>query len=232
VTTLQPTPRASATQVRDATAHRPAASRTCVGCGAHDDAAEMVHVVLYEGEVVFDSFFSRGGGLQLGGARGKGAHVHPRPACLSKAPEGLARSMRRAVGVTAGQLAEQLVSATERRIDGLLLSARRVGAAAAGADAALAAARRGAPLVIVAVDAGTVADKGEVREAVAAGRAIAWRSKVDLGRLLGEASVAVCAVTHEGIAAELKKMRGCVDAGMAVMAETREDARCRRPEAR
>ena len=104
---------------------------------------------------------------------------------------------------------------------------------AIGADAAVDAVRHGAPLVIVAVDAGTVSEKTEVTDAVASGRGIAWRTKVELGALLGldaEQAVAICAVRHEGIAAELKKVRAAADAG--AMATMREGARCRRPEAR
>jgi predicted RNA-binding protein YlxR (DUF448 family)/acetolactate synthase regulatory subunit len=226
----------SETPPDERSAHR-RSSRTCVGCGAHDDAAEMVHVVAHEGGVVVDALFSRGrgGGLRGGGARGRGAHLHPRPGCLAKAPSGLARALRRPVAVRVEDLGQSLVMACERRMEGLLVSARRLRAVAVGADAAIDAARRGAPLVVVAVDAGTVAEKTEVTETVASGRAIAWLTKADLGRLLGEATVAICAVSHEGIAAELKRMRRCADAGAAAIAEateTREGARCRRPEAR
>jgi hypothetical protein len=205
-----------------------------VGCGAHDDAVEMVHMVVHEGAVVFDALFARGGGLKGGAGRGRGAHVHPRPDCLAKAPAGLARTLRRPVAVTTADLGALLVAASERRMEGLLVSARRLRAVAVGTDAAIDAAKRGAPLVVVACDAGTVADKMEVTDAVTSGKAMAWRTKADLGRLLGEASVAICAVTHESIAAELKKMRVCADAGAAAaqMSETREGARCRRPEAR
>lgn len=194
----------------------------------------MVHVVLHENEVVFDALFSRGGGL-AGGARGRGAHVHPRPACLAKAPAGLARSMRRPVSVTVGALAARLAAVCDRRMEGLLASARRLGTVAVGADAALEAMRKGSPLLVVAVDAGSVADKSEVHEAVAAGRAIAWRTKEDLGRMLGAPTVAICAVSHESIAAELKRTRGCLDAGAAAAedaSDSREGARCRRPEGR
>jgi hypothetical protein len=200
-----------------------------VGCGAHDDALEMVHLVVHDGEVVFDTLFSRGGGLKGGEGRGRGAHLHARPACIVKGPAGLARAFRRPMPVTVDDLGARLASACERRMEGLLVSARRLGAVAAGADAAIDAAKRGAPLVIVAVDAGSIAEKTEVTETVVDGRAMAWRTKADLGRLLGEASVAICAVKHEAIAAELKKMRTAADAGTAAMGE---GARCRRPEAR
>ena len=213
---------------------------------ARRGASEMVHVVAVEVRW-WSTLCSRAPGSRLGRTwgrpRGRGAHVHPRLACLGPARAGLSRAFRRPVTSTVADVSAAILAACERRMDGLLLSARRIGAVEAGADAALAAAQRGgAPLLIVAVDAGAVAEKNEVRGAVAAGRAIAWRTKADLGRLLGEASVAICAVGHAGIAAELKKVREAAGAAKATveaavsgdvaMAELREGARCRRPEAR
>jgi hypothetical protein len=83
---------------------------------------------------------------------------------------------------------------------------------------------------VVATDAGTVADALEVQEAAKTGRAIAWKTKTELGALLGGEAVAICAVCHAGIAGELKTLRAAADAGAAA---TREGAGCsRRPEAR
>ena len=99
-----------------------------------------------------------------------------------------------------------------------------------GANAALDALRRGAPLAIVAVDAGSVALRTEVERAAAEGRVIGWKTTNELGKLLGEPTVAICAVCHDGIAAELKTLRAAADAGAAA---TREGAGCSRcPEAR
>jgi hypothetical protein len=206
-----------------------APTRTCVGCGARDLAAEMVHLIASGDVIAVDALFSKGGGPRPDGVHGRGAHLHARPACIARAPAGLSRSLRRPSGVTAGELGTRLVAACDRRMEGLLVSARRRGEVSVGADAAIDAARRGAPLVVVAVDAGTVSEKTEVIEAIAGGRCIAWRTKAELGPLLGEQAVAICAVRHGGIAAELKKVRAAADAGAAA---TREDARCRRPEAR
>ena len=72
---------------------------------------------------------------------------------------------------------------------------------------------------------------------VAEGRAIAWSSKSELGAMLGEGVVAICAIRHAGLAAEMKRVRAAADAGVAAQSEeatrAREGARCsRRPEAR
>ena len=143
---------------------RAVSTRTCVGCRAHDDACATVRMVVAEGEVAFDL---------AGGAFGRGAHVHPRVDCLVRAPRGLARAFPGALrerDVTAHELGSRLVAACDRRMAGLLLAARRIGALAVGADAAEGAWRRAAKatnlLLIVAVDAGNVASSREVADAV------------------------------------------------------------------
>ncbi len=79
-------PDKSPVQPSEARTKRARPTRTCVGCGAHDDAAEMVHVVVCDEGVAFDTLFAGGGGLVGLGARGRGAHVHARAACIEKAP--------------------------------------------------------------------------------------------------------------------------------------------------
>lgn len=196
-------------------------ARTCVGCGLRDGAEGMVRLVVAEDEVAFDL---------AGGAFGRGAHLHARPECISKAPRGLSRTFKRDVRVDGAELARRLSAACDRRMAGLLMAARRTGALAIGADAALEALRRGAPLAVVAVDAAGVAESMEVTSAVAQGRAVAWRTKAELGQLLGETAVAICAVRHAGIAGELQVLRAAADAAAVT---TREGAECsRRPEAR
>ena len=211
-------------------------ARTCVGCGERGDAGELVRLVVAEGDVAFDL---------AGGAFGRGAHVHARPDCLEKAPRGIARAFRRDPGVDASELGRRLMNACDARMAGLMMSARRLRAVAVGADASLEAiaggARSGQPvLAVVATDAGVIAARAEVQRAVAAGQAIAWNTKNDLGGLLGEQAVAICAVRHPAIAAELKRMRATADAGVATTKRPHAVARSedrgaecsRRPEAR
>jgi predicted RNA-binding protein YlxR (DUF448 family) len=220
--------------------------RTCVGCGAHDDAGadDLLRLVVADDEVAFDL---------AGGGFGRGAHVHARPACLEKAPRGIARAFRRDPKLGAKELAERLAHACDGRMAGLLASARRLRAVAVGADAALEVLRmadagetREADILgIVATDAGVIAASSEVQRAAAAGRLIGWRTKDDLGALLGEHAVAICAVRHGGIAAALKRTRAAADAAAATttmrsreapLREARSEdrgAECsRRPEAR
>ncbi|HEX8791122.1 MAG TPA: YlxR family protein [Polyangiaceae bacterium] len=204
--------------------------RTCVGCGQRDDAGALVRLVLGDaGEVAFDL---------AGGAFGRGAHVHPQPACLEKVPRGLSRAFKQDVRAGAREVGEALVAACDRRAAGLVLAARRTGTLAVGVDASLEAVRRGAPLLLVAVDAGSAAGGArEVERAVAEGRALAWKTRSDLGAWIGEDAVAMLAVRHAGIAGELKNLRAAADAGVSMMTTTtratREGARCSKsPEAR
>jgi len=201
-----------------------APTRTCVGCGSRDDATELVRLVVADDEVAFDL---------AGGAFGRGAHLHARPGCLEKAPRGLSRAFKRTMKQDAATLGRLLVEACNRRIAGLLLAAYRSRALAVGTDAALEALGAGeeaAPLGVVALDAGSLASRTEVQRCVAAGRAVAWGTKSELGALFGAQTVAICAVRHAGIAAELKRMRVAADAGAAATREGAECSRC--PEAR
>jgi predicted RNA-binding protein YlxR (DUF448 family) len=214
---------------RDPRSARQKPERTCVGCGQRDDADGMLRLLVVEGEVAFDL---------AGGGFGRGAHLHARPTCIEGAPRGLARAFKRAIDLAPGRLGSMLVEACERRVAGLLLAAHRLHDLEVGADAAVDAMNRGAPLLMVASDAGAIARDGAVTRCIAEGRAIAWSTKMGLGALLGEATVAICAVRHAGIAAEIKKMRVAADAGLATATDgtgdtsAREGAGCRSPEAR
>jgi predicted RNA-binding protein YlxR (DUF448 family) len=194
-----------------------------VGCGQRDEKAAMMRLVVAGGEVVFHASFQPG----------RGAHMHPRPACIQGAPRGLARSFKGAVRVDAAEIGRCLLAACERRMVGLLLAARRRGDLAIGADASCQALRAGAPLAIVAVDAGSVRTTGDVERAISAGRAIAWKTKTELGPLLGHEAVAICVVSHGGIASELQFMRAAAASTSEATASTREGAECSRcPEGR
>jgi predicted RNA-binding protein YlxR (DUF448 family) len=186
-------------------AEKPAASpgperasrRTCVGCGRVEDPDQMVRLVISnEGEVAVDL---------AGGKFGRGAHVHASPRCVAAAPRGLSRSFRRQVAATPAALAAAIVAAAERRARGLLSSAARSQKVEIGAENAGLAWENGrAHLLVVARDAAAGASVGPVLRAVAAGAAVAWGSKADLGALVGKSEVAVVAITSEPLAAALR----------------------------
>ena len=171
--------------------------RTCVGCGRSESPEGMVRLVVSpEGEVAVDL---------AGGQFGRGAHVHASPRCLVTAPRGLSRSFRRPIAVSPGALASAIVAAAERRARGLLASAARSQDAEIGADRAGQAWESGkARLLVVARDAAAGATTGPVLRAIAAGEAVAWGTKVELGALVGKSEVAVLGITSERLAVALR----------------------------
>jgi predicted RNA-binding protein YlxR (DUF448 family)/ribosomal protein L7Ae-like RNA K-turn-binding protein len=177
-------------------------ARTCAGCAREDDAEVLVRLVRGpSGEIAVDV----GGG-------GRGSYVHARTECIVKACKGgLARSFRAAVSADAGELAEQIATGSDRRIRGLILSANRLKRIALGADAACEALQRGPALVVVATDAGSIARKHVIVDAIASGNAIAWGDKASLGSLVGGQEVAALAVTDTRIASALRDARRVMD---------------------
>lgn len=210
--------------------------RSCVGCGERVDVAgnhALVRLIVSpEGEVAVDA---RGGGF------GRGAHVHPRPECLQKAVDrGLARSAKvktntlatesgELVPLTRAALAEAIQRSTDRRIEGLLISAKRAHRLAVGADAVRSAWARGdAQLILVARDAAAAADLTEVRQAIAEGHGAAWGDKVRIATLVhGPArteahrvGVGVLAVSSRTIAEALLEAVHVADGVTGVPART------------
>jgi predicted RNA-binding protein YlxR (DUF448 family) len=179
--------------------------RTCAGCGRAEGADAMVRLVRGpEGELAVD---------MAGGAFGRGAHVHPRKDCVAKACKGgLSRTFKANVKADADTLAREIAFACDRRMEGLLASALRKRALAVGADAACEALESGAPLAVVAVDAGTVVSRGPIARAIAEGRAVAWCTKAVLGGLLDRDEVAVLALLDRSIAAAFSAARATAGA--------------------
>ena len=235
---------------REAQAEGRGRARTCVGCGervaldapgvasphvGHVGHAGLIRLILGPGGIV---------AVDPGdGGFGRGAHVHPRPDCLTKAAQrGLARANRgRIEGIhvspegqepapaegaapaedaslsplTPATLARAIRQAMNRRVQGLIRAAVRSRAAAIGADAAAAARERGAPRGGVAGGAAAGAAQTQVQAAIAAGRAVAWGTKVELGALAGgqrEQGVAVLAITSGRLAAAIAETVQIADA--------------------
>ncbi len=172
--------------------------RTCVGCRAAGSPAELVRLVVGPaGEVVADL---------AGGAFGRGAWVHATPECLQKAPAGLSRSLRTSVRVSPAQLVDCLSAAAVRRVQGLLVAARRSRRLEAGATVVEEAVREGrAEMVLVAKDARASSEFSWLEPLVASGRAFAFGSKATFGMWLGRPETALVAVTDPGIAREAKQ---------------------------
>jgi predicted RNA-binding protein YlxR (DUF448 family)/ribosomal protein L7Ae-like RNA K-turn-binding protein len=181
---------------------KPGPRRQCAGCAKRDFADDLVRVVLdpADGTLAIDLADSR---------FGRGAHVHASKDCVQKALRGgFAKVFKHKVEGTLEALAEQLLIAADRRIEGLLAGAKRGKIAISGADVVRAAVRDGtASLVVVASDAAAAAKLPEIQEAVSQGKAIAWGNKQRLGTIFGRDEVAVCAVLHEGVAKAIGSVR-------------------------
>ncbi len=191
---------------------RSGTERTCVGCGQVDTLDALIRVVLHEipnpsagafmNAVVVDA---------KGGQSGRGARVHPQPACVARACKGgFSKAFRRQVQADVSELCEAIRAALTHRVQGLLVAARGARLIEVGADAACEALRAGAPLAVVARDAASVVTREPLARAIAEGRAVVWEDKAALGRACGRQDVAVVAVCDGRIAAEIR--RACVAA--------------------
>ena len=186
---------------RSETGGKPGPRRQCAGCAKRDAADDLVRVVLGDdGALAVDLADSR---------FGRGAHVHASIECVQKAFRGgFAKVFKCKVEGAVESLGEQLLSAADRRIEGLLAGARRGKLAIAGSDVVRAAYREGtAALVLVASDAAAAAKLPEVQDAVGQGKAIVFSNKQRLGAIFGRDEVAVCAVLHEGVAKAIGSAR-------------------------
>jgi predicted RNA-binding protein YlxR (DUF448 family) len=189
-------------------------SRTCAGCrtriwlgkaaGADSGRADR------EGSFRVVLGLSEGGRHDVvvdiaGRSFGRGAHVHAQPACLAKAcAGGFSRAFRRQVVIDAARLGRDVSAAADRRIEGLLLGARRAGLLEFGENAKGAEAAN-TPLFVVARDAGSSVLRGPLRQAVAEGRILGWRTQEALGALFSRQLVAIVAVRHAGVAREIRR---------------------------
>ena len=171
--------------------------RTCAGCREVGDPGALVRAVLGpSGEAVPDL---------SGSGFGRGAWVHPRPACLAKAlPRGFSKSMKGAVHTSVADFANALVAQAERRAYSLIGAAFRARKAAAGSTAVRDAFTAGlVKLVLVAGDARAAAETPWVEALVKGGKARAFGSKELLGRVIGRPETGVIAILDEGISIAL-----------------------------
>jgi len=172
--------------------------RTCAGCGQKAQGKDLLRVVMgpWNGtyaEVAIDF---------ANGAIGRGAHVHPTVPCLEKAVKmGFSKSFKSKIKANAEELAKEIVLGSERAIIGLLTSAVARRRAAVGADASKESMKEGAPLLLVASDAGSIAS--EFHAYAGEGRVSVFGDKKVLGKVCGKAEVAVVAITDENIASAI-----------------------------
>ncbi len=180
--------------------------RTCAGCGekAASSEGEVVRVVRgpegAEGTgtlVAFDLASS---------SFGRGAWVHPSRACFEKAAKsGFSRAFKAPTKTDVAALSQAFLEAATRRVEGLLVTAKRLRKVAVGTDACFAALEAGAPCVVVATDAKSVIERHELADAISRGLAVSFGTKVVLGGLMGRDEVALVAITHRALGDEIKR---------------------------
>ena len=189
--------RAGVTKSRTATAKVRLRLRSCVACKGKSAPSELTRWVFAGNGAVFPDLGQ--------GAFGRGAWLHPRAACLGKAPQGFSRSFKARIGASPAELAELLSSAAERRVTALLGAARRSHKLLAGKTAVEKALGEGrCPLIVVACDARAAIRSAQIQQAISSGRAVAWGNKSVLGGLAGRMEAGVLAVLDDGLANALK----------------------------
>jgi predicted RNA-binding protein YlxR (DUF448 family) len=189
-----------------------------VGCREQDERVALLRLVLVPGH---DGHPAPG---LLPDVRkrepGRGVSVHPRLRCLQSAVASGAfkRAFKAPVEASATELASVARSQYERRIQGLLIAARRARKLAIGTEAVRDAIQaRQAKLLIVASDAEGSREELE-QAALRLGRiCLVWNTKIGLGHLFSRATLSILAVLDNGIADELQSVVGSV-------AELAEDA--------
>jgi len=171
----------------------------CAGCRERAAKHELVRFVVADEP----PFIAADIGHKLGG---RGVSVHPRRSCLAAALRrgGFARAAGRAIPIRERDLARSLVEQYNRRIDGLLLAARRVGQLGVGTDAVRddIAAERTRLLVVAADAAGRREELTRAAERLG-GACVVFGTKDSLGRRLGRAETGVLSVNDRGIAEEI-----------------------------
>lgn len=179
--------------------------RTCAGCRQRDDRDALVRFVLGpDGRLVADATRR---------LPGRGASAHPRRSCIEAAARrgGFSRAFRAPVEADADALAAQLVAQLERRIEGLLLAAKRAGRLVLGTEAVRSEMRRdGRLLLVVAADAAGRRDEIERAAERLGDDCLVYGHKSTLGRLFGRDEVGVLAIDDRGIATEITRAAACI----------------------
>lgn len=183
---------------------RTTSERTCAGCRRSDAREALLRfaVCVRAGEA--------GEPQLLADPRrrlpGRGVSVHPSRECVRRAVErgGFARALGAKLTIGADALCEQAAAQYARRLDGLLLAARRSGALLVGTDVVRRALAEGSvALLLVAEDAAGRREEVLEQAARLGGRCAVYGSKEALGRLMGRAEVGVMAVLEAGLAEEV-----------------------------
>jgi predicted RNA-binding protein YlxR (DUF448 family) len=143
-----------------------------------------------------------------GGAFGRGAWVHPRPACLADAVRGgLSRGLKTKVTASLPDVLALLREAASRRAVSLLQAAQRAHLAALGTTALEDASRDDrVELLVLASDARASADLSVVRRLAERGRVRLFKTKAELGTAFGRDELALIGILSPDLSREVSRM--------------------------
>lgn len=143
-----------------------------------------------------------------GGAFGRGAWVHPRPACLADAVKGgLSRGLKTKVTTSVAEVTELLRRAATRRTLSLLQAAERGRLAVLGTTAFEEAERDGrVELLVLAGDAKASAALSAVMRLGQRGRVRLFRTKAELGAAFGRDELALVGLLSADLSREVSRM--------------------------
>ncbi len=143
-----------------------------------------------------------------GGAFGRGAWVHPRPACLADAVRGgLSRGLKTKVTAALPEVLSLLRDAASRRVFSLLQAAQRAQLAAIGTTALEDAARDDrVALLVLAADAQASAQLSTVRRLAERGRVRSFKTKAELGAAFARDELALVGLLSPDLSREVSRM--------------------------
>ncbi|WP_172824764.1 YlxR family protein [Pajaroellobacter abortibovis] len=176
--------------------------RRCVGCLKDSSRDDLLRVVQSMGETNFSPISVD----FKGGTCGRGAYLHLHARCLSMACRGgFSRAFRSPITVEREQFMLMLEEARDRRMESLLRAGYRAKRVVVGSDASERAIQKGAPLTILAWDAGKSVMKGAVENEIRQGRVLSWKDKASLGALFDREQISVMTVTKDSFAYPLHR---------------------------
>jgi len=167
--------------------------RTCIGCRAEREKAELIRLVRYEDRVVVDSSAK---------LPGRGVYVCPKLSCIRQAMRRgrLERALKSAASLEYQDLPERIAEAIQGRILSLLGIAAKAGELVSGWNG-VRAKWDGLKLVLVAADA----SENARRRFSGAGKAYMGLTKDELGGAIGKSPRSVIGIIDDRLAEQLKR---------------------------
>jgi len=188
--------------------------RTCVVCRRADREENLVRWVVAD-----DGTF----GVDLAQkSAGRGHYLHPVAACLRQAHKALTRVTQGVARMSSADLLEVLEAQAARRLQGLLLAARRSRLLCLGVEACGEAARtERLRHLLLAHDAGKHVHGPWLETLMGRGDVSGCLSRTELGEMLGREELTAVGVSDEGLACALGRAARILTVSRILLAERR-----------